>query len=183
VSKKNNFTDLFLEEMVVLLPRLWRFALAQTRQRGLAEDLVQQTCQRALEKRTQFQPGTRQDYWMFAIMSSLWKNYLRGEKLRRGLGRVEASELWDDGQVADIDDALLHSQLLRAVLELPGWQREVVTLVYIEGLSYRQASETLAIPLGTIMSRLAAAKTALAAKLNTPWEETQIERSYHGKRL
>ncbi len=168
---------------MALLPRLWRFALAQTRQRGLAEDLVQQTCQRALEKRGQFTPGTRQDHWMFAIMSSLWKNTLRGEKLRRGLGRVEASDLCDDGRISEIDEALLHSQLLRAVLELPEWQREAVMLVYVEELSYRQASETLAIPIGTVMSRLASAKTALAAKFSAPGDDARKDRFYHGKRL
>ncbi|MGL4636388.1 MAG: RNA polymerase sigma factor [Beijerinckiaceae bacterium] len=188
MSDKNNFTDLFLEEMVLLLPRLWRFAVTQTRQKTLAEDLVQQTCQRALERRAQFQPGTRQDHWMFSIMSSLWKNHLRAEKLRLGIGRVEAADLWDEEQLSGIDDGLMHSRLLSAILELPVWQREVVTLVYIEELSYRQASDALSIPLGTVMSRLAAAKVALAGKLNAnpdplKKEHAQTSGSHHVKRI
>eukprot|EP01036_Dinobryon_divergens_P001691 gene1691-2220_t len=103
---------------------------------------------------------------MFAILSSLWKNHLRAEKIRRGLGSVDAEGLWDDGQIAQAEEAILLSQLQQAVLELPGWQREPVVLVYVEQMSYKEAATILDLPLGTVMSRLAAAKTALAARLN-----------------
>lgn len=171
--------DAFLDEMVALLPRLWRFAMAQSRQKSLAEDLVQQTCQRALERRHQFMPGTRLDHWMFAILVSMWKNYLRAEKVRRGLGTVDAADLWDDGQVGKADDAILRSQLMNAVTSLPEWQRNPVFLVYVEHLSYQDAAGVLDVPLGTLMSRLAAAKTALAAILNPSAPPLPQDRSYH----
>ena len=164
---------------MALLPRLWRFALAQCRQKNLAEDLVQQTCQRALERRVQFEPGTRLDHWMFAILASLWKNHLRSEKIRRGLGSVDANDLWDDGQITKADEAIMHSQLLRAVLELPQWQRELVTLVYVEQMSYKEAAFVLDIPLGTVMSRLASAKTTLAARLHGADHQQSAGRFYH----
>ena len=165
--------------MVALLPRLWRFAMSQSRQRILAEDLVQQTCQRALERRPQFVPGTRLDHWMFAILVSVWKNYLRAEKVRRGLGTVDASDLWDESQIGKADDIILKSQLITAVTSLPDWQRAPVFLVYVEHLSYQDAANVLDIPLGTVMSRLAAAKIALAAKLNPAAPRLPQDRSYH----
>jgi RNA polymerase sigma-70 factor, ECF subfamily len=165
--------------MVALLPRLWRFALSQARQRVVAEDLVQQTCQRALERRQQFMPGTRLDYWMFAILVSIWRNHIRAEKVRRGLGAVGAEELWDDGRIGQADEAILRSQLMSAVAALPDWQREAVFLVYVEHLSYQEAADLLELPLGTVMSRLASAKLALAAKLNPAVPHLPQDRSYH----
>jgi RNA polymerase sigma-70 factor, ECF subfamily len=180
VKTKNKSADVFLEEMVALLPRLWRFALSLSRQKVLAEDLVQQTCERALERRGQFAAGTRLDHWMFAILSNLWKNHLRSEKIRRGLGSIDAEDLWDDGQIARAEEAILLSQLQQAVLELPSWQREPVVLVYVEQVSYKEAADILDLPLGTVMSRLAAAKTALAARLNPADARLPKSRSYHG---
>jgi RNA polymerase sigma-70 factor, ECF subfamily len=179
VRNEKNISDAFLDEMVALLPRLWRFAMSQSRQRIVAEDLVQQTCQRALERRSQFVPGTRLDHWMFAILASVWKNHLRAEKVRRGLGTLDAADLWDDGQIGQADDAILKSQLMTAVTALPEWQRGPVFLVYVEQLSYQEAAEVLDIPLGTVMSRLAAAKAALAAKLNPGAPRLPQDRSYH----
>ena len=64
--------------------------------------------------------------------------------------------------MATIESNILAGQVLRKVQALPEAQRETVFLVYVEGLSYREAAETLGIPIGTIMSRLAAARAKLA---------------------
>jgi RNA polymerase sigma-70 factor, ECF subfamily len=179
---KNKFNDQFREEMVVLLPRLWRFAISLARQTILAEDLVQQTCERALEREEQFSIGTRQDHWMFAIMASLWKNHLRSERVRTGHGTIGADEISNEGDIGLVEQALLRSTLHQAVMELPLWQREAVLLVYVEDMSYRDASETLKLPLGTVMSRLASAKVALASRLNPDATDAQDKRSYHGEK-
>jgi RNA polymerase sigma-70 factor, ECF subfamily len=179
VGQQKKTGDAFLDEMVALLPRLWRFAMSQSRQRTLAEDLVQQTCQRALERRTHFMDGTRLDHWMFAILASVWKNQLRADKVHRGLGTVDAADLWDDGQIGKADEAILKSQLVNAVTTLPDWQRAPVFLVYVEQMSYQDAADVLDIPLGTVMSRLAAAKIALAALLNPAAPRLPQDSSYH----
>lgn len=163
-AKKNG--DSFHTGIVTMLPRMWRFAVSLCRQRALAEDLVQQTCQRALERRHQFEAGSQLDHWLFSIMSSIWKNHLRAEKVRRGIGVIDAVELWDDSNVLALEQSLMQSELQRAVAELPLWQRETILLVYVEEMSYQEAATTLNIPIGTVMSRIAAAKVALAAKLN-----------------
>jgi RNA polymerase sigma-70 factor (ECF subfamily) len=144
-----------------LLPRLWSFGVVLSGDRSVAEDLVQQTCLRALERSDQYQPGTRLDRWTFAIMASTWKNQRRANAVRVGNGIVDAAEALGADLSASSEDMLFHKQVLRAVGELPEAQRTAMVLVYVEGFSYKEAANILEIPIGTVMSRLAAAKNAL----------------------
>ena len=144
------------------LPRLWRYALVLSRSRDVADDLVQATCVRALERAEQFLPGTRVDRWLFAILRSIWLNEIRARKTREGAGTVDAGDaLFGDG-AAEIETNILAGQVLKAIGHLPEAQRETVLIVYAEGYSYAEAAESLNIPIGTVMSRLAAARVALA---------------------
>jgi RNA polymerase sigma-70 factor, ECF subfamily len=74
------------------LARLWRYALVLSGARDVADDLVQATCVRALERAEQFQLGTRLDRWLFTILRSIWLNELRSRRVRMGGGFVDASE-------------------------------------------------------------------------------------------
>ena len=65
-----------------LLPRLWRFCLVLSGNRSVADDLVQATCLRALEREDQFQPGTRFDSWMYRIMRNMWIDETRARSRR-----------------------------------------------------------------------------------------------------
>ncbi len=144
------------------LAALWRFALVLSRSRDTAEDLVQATCVRALERAGQFEPGTRLDRWLFSILHSIWVNEARARKVRQGKGVVDAElALTFDGGHA-IETNILAAQMLKAIGALPEGQREAVLLVYAEGYSYRDAATVLGVPIGTIMSRLAAARARLA---------------------
>ena len=144
------------------LARLWRYALVLTGARDQAEDLVQATALRALERSGQFTTGTRLDHWLLAIERSIWFNELRARKIRRGQGFVDASEaLTIDGAQA-LETNISANQVLMAVSRLPEAQRETVFLVYVEGHTYQEAATALAIPIGTVMSRLAVARAALA---------------------
>ena len=144
-----------------LMPRLWRYALVLLGNRTDAEDLAQATAIRALERAQQFQTGTRMDRWCFSILSSIWKNELRARSVRRGQGLVPAE---DAGLVAadNRDVNILARQVFTQIMQLPEAQRETVHLVYVEGYSYAEAAERLDIPIGTVMSRLATARRALA---------------------
>jgi RNA polymerase sigma-70 factor (ECF subfamily) len=144
------------------LARLWRYGLVLSGARDVADDLVQATCLRAIERASQFQSGTRLDRWLFSILRSIWLNELRSRRVREGGGFVDASEalVVDGGR--EIETNIFAAQVLREVGGLPEAQREAVLLVYVEGLSYREAAEVLAAPIGTVMSRLAAARSALA---------------------
>ena len=143
------------------LARLWRYGLILSGARDVADDLVQATCVRAIERADQFQLGTRLDRWLFSILRSIWLNELRSRRVREGGGFVDASEALTVDGGRDIETNIFAGQVLREVGGLPEAQREAVLLVYVEGLSYREAAEVLAAPIGTIMSRLAAARLAL----------------------
>ena len=89
--------DVVVAELPRLLSRLWRYGLVLTRNPDIAEDLVQATCLRALEKSSQFTVGTRLDRWLFAILRSIWINQVRGERVRFGKGVVDPEVLISDG--------------------------------------------------------------------------------------
>jgi RNA polymerase sigma-70 factor, ECF subfamily len=132
-----------------------------TRRSHDAEDLVQATCLRAIERADQYMPGTRLDRWLFAILRSIWLNQVRGERVREGEGIVDAeATLSFDGAKA-METNILTSQVLKRLAALPTAQRETALLVYAEGYSYAEAAAMLEIPIGTVMSRLATVRAAL----------------------
>jgi len=144
------------------LAALWRYGLVLSGSRQTAEDLVQATCLRALERASQYTPGTRLDQWLRAILRSIWLNDLRAQRLRQGAGWLPAEEvLIFDGR-EQIETNILATQVLRQMRALPEAQREALYLVYGEGLTYAEAAQALDIPIGTVMSRLAAGRARLA---------------------
>lgn len=145
-----------------LLKRLWRYGMVLTGDQDMANELVQATCLRALERCEQFEPGTQLIRWTYTILGSIWKNELRSRSVRQGLGHVDPEiALVTDG-ISEMDTNILARQVLKEVEQLPEGQREAVFLVYGEGLAYREAAEVLDVPVGTVMSRLAAARSKLA---------------------
>jgi RNA polymerase sigma-70 factor, ECF subfamily len=161
------------------LTRLWRYGLLLTGQRDTAEDLVQATCVRALERAHQFEPGTSLDRWLFSILRSIWLNEVRARRVRTGEGIVDAEvSLVFDG-IRQVEASILAHQVLRDVAALPEALRETLFLVYVEGLSYREAAAILDVPIGTIMSRLARARSLLGA-LNA--EERHVQEAPEVKR-
>ncbi len=143
-------------------PRLWRFAYGLVRNRAAADDLAQATCLRALEKAGQFQKGTHADRWIFTICRNIWLNDLRAGKLRLGMGVVPADESDLQAKNCDPVENIFASEVLTKVMALPDAQRETVLLTYVEGFSYKDTAAMLDIPIGTVMSRLSAARKALA---------------------
>ena len=159
---KASAQQLVRSDLATHLARLWRYALVLSGRRDWAEDLVQATCLRALERAHQFQPGTRLDRWLFTILRSIWLNEVRAARIRQGEGWVPAElALSFDGGAA-VETNILAAQVLDEIQALPEMQRETVLLVYVEGLTYREAAEMMAVPIGTIMSRLASARAQLS---------------------
>ncbi|MFS8047939.1 RNA polymerase sigma factor [Rhizobium sp. BR 314] len=147
------------------LARLWRYGVVLSRQRDVADDLVQATCVRALERASQFTAGTRLDRWLFAILHSIWLNEVRSRRVRMGQGFVDADETLVFDGALETETHILAGQVLQRVQALPEAQRTAVFLAYVEGLSYREVAEILEVPIGTVMSRLAAARTKLAESM------------------
>jgi RNA polymerase sigma-70 factor, ECF subfamily len=144
------------------LARLWRYALVLSRARDAADDLVQATCLRAIERADQFVAGTRVDRWLFAILRSISLNEIRSRRIREGGGFVEAKVVLTTDGAREIEMNITAFAVLRAIEGLPEAQREAILLVYGEGYSYAEAAAMLGVPIGTIMSRLAGGRAALA---------------------
>jgi RNA polymerase sigma-70 factor (ECF subfamily) len=148
-----------------LWPRLWRYALVLTKDRAEAEDLAQAACLRAMEKAELFTPGTRLDAWVMRILHRLWLNERRSSKYRAGAGLVSVDDIELPSNCLEADQNIFHAQVLSRVMGLPEAQRETVLLAYLEGYKYQEVAEMLDIPIGTVMSRLAAARATLSAEL------------------
>ena len=144
------------------MPRLRRFAyaLAGDPQRG--DDLVQEAFARAFAHLDQYQPGTRLDSWMYRIVRNVWFNQERAARVR---GTVVDLDHAPDIVGADgrdvVETRLTLEQVLRALARIPRDQRELIVLICVEGLSFKEAAAILDIPLGTATSRLARGRRAL----------------------
>lgn len=157
------------DRMVELLPRLRRFACALTGSLDKADDLVQETCARALVNAGQWQPGTRLDSWMYRIAQNLWIDRLRAEKVRGpSIDPDSVRNLAGMDGRAVTESRLTLQAVARGLSRLPPDQQLVITHVCLDGLSYKDAAEALDIPIGTVMSRLARARRALGDALAPP---------------
>ena len=153
--------ELFRDEIIELLPRLRRFARTITRDPHDADDLVQVTVERALLKFGQWKEEARLESWMFGIMRNAWIDEVRARARRdRVFAPAEVGE--NVGASTSDQDAIA---LQSAMAQLPEEQRMAIGLVLVEGLSYKEAAEVLGVPIGTLTSRLARGRDALAALL------------------
>jgi RNA polymerase sigma-70 factor, ECF subfamily len=153
--------------IVEFLPRLRRFCHAITSDPDKGDDLVQDTCARALSRLEQWEAGTRLDSWMFRIAQNLWLDQRRAHKVRGDAVDIDkAYDIpGDDGRDIAEHRLTLH-EVNEGIAELPADQQVLIALVCIEGLSYREAAEVLEVPIGTVMSRLARARRALFDRTN-----------------
>ena len=152
----------FQTELVKLLPRLERFAFALTGNLDQGGDLVQEACARALERKEQWQPGTRLDSWMFRIIRNIWIDNRRANKVRGEPIDIDTAYDLSNVDGRTVTDARMTLESVgRAMEMLPEEQRLIVALVCIDGLAYREAAEVVDAPIGTVMSRLARARVAL----------------------
>ena len=155
-------TDDIRARMVEFLPRLRRFAYSLTGDRDQGDDLVQETCTRALARMDQWQPGTRLDSWMFRIAQNAWFDRARAKKVRGEVIDIDdAHDLSDTDGRKVTENRLTLGVVSAGIARLPDDQRVLITLVCVEGLSYKEAAEQLQVPIGTVMSRLARARQTL----------------------
>jgi RNA polymerase sigma-70 factor (ECF subfamily) len=151
-------------QMIALLPRLRRFARGLAGSRDDADDLVQGACERALRSIDSWQPGTRLDSWMYRILHNLWVDQHRRRRHEAPIEDADLKVGGEDGR-RTAESRLELAEVRAQIAALPEPQRDVLVLVCIEDMSYREAAETLSVPIGTVMSRLARARASLAAAL------------------
>jgi len=146
------------------IPRLRRYARALTGNRDAADDLVQDTLERALRRVFLFRPGKDPRAWLFSIMHNVFVNGVRSPAATRAAAGDDAPE-----PIArdTAHDGLLARDIERALALLPPEQREVVLLVGLEELSYEATAQVIGAPLGTVMSRLSRGRERLRTLLDT----------------
>jgi RNA polymerase sigma-70 factor (ECF subfamily) len=148
------------EQIVALIPRLRRYARALTGNAEQADDLVQDCLERGLSRFHLWRRGSDLRAWLFTIMHNLHVNNLRRARIR-----PDAAVLpdWDaTGAVLPLqEDIVALRSIIAALGQLPDEQREVILLVGLEEMSYREAAAALGIPIGTVMSRLARGRERL----------------------
>lgn len=153
----------FRIELRSLIPRLRRFGHALTGSADEGDDLVQDALEKALSREAQFNEGTRLDSWMYKIMQNAWIDKKRSAARQRLVVQPmedDTNAVGEDGR--DSFDARINLRRVREMMDrLHADERSVLALVSIEGQTYQQAAETLGIPIGTVMSRLARARAKL----------------------
>lgn len=165
-QRRHVVQDTFRRDLISVIPKLRRFALSLVGNAQDADDLVQSACEKALRNAGQFQPGTRLDSWMYRIIQNLWLDDRRRSRTRGTAIDPEDAYLSDEGRAAQLpEDRMMLAQVRSAMAELPEAQRAVLSLVAIEGLSYKETAEVLGVPMGTVMSRLSRAREALLPRL------------------
>ncbi len=159
-------SDTFTEDLIDFLPNLRRFALSLCRSPDLADELVQVTAEKAFAARHNFDPATRLDAWLFRILRNAWIDMIRRNKTRGH--QIDIDDM-PEAQVVDgtktTETSLMLKSAFTAMDELPDDQREVMTLICVDEMTYKEAAEILGAPIGTVMSRLSRARIAIAEKL------------------
>lgn len=151
------------EGLIELLPRLRRLARTLAGHVHDADDLVQVALERALARADQWRPDSRLDAWVVGILRNAWLDELRSRgRWQRVLAPEEAGDSVGDATVERQAEAM---SVASAMARLPVEQREVVALVLVEGLSYRETAALLEVPIGTVTSRLARARATLQTLL------------------
>ncbi|MEW6132665.1 MAG: RNA polymerase sigma factor [Pseudomonadota bacterium] len=149
-------------ELIQHIPRLRRYARALVRDAARADDLVQDTLERALAKLDLWRPESDLRAWLFTLMHNLFVNQMRSSNSHAMCELDEANDVpVSGGQM----EALVVRDIHAALAKLPPEQREVMLLVGLEQFAYADAARILGVPPGTVMSRLSRARERMRQML------------------
>jgi RNA polymerase sigma-70 factor (ECF subfamily) len=152
------------KELVGLAPQLRRYAYALARNPADADDLLQATLERVLSR--PMPEGAEVAKWSYTVCRNVWIDEIRSRKVRTAAApelAYASKTTVSAEETAGAQMALVRAQA--GIDKLPEEQREVLAMVAIAGMAYREAAEALSVPIGTVMSRLARARAALAAHM------------------
>jgi RNA polymerase sigma-70 factor (ECF subfamily) len=139
--------------------RLYRVAYAWCHNAALADDLVQETLAKALRKSSQLRDPKARDAWLFTILANCYRDHYRKQREMDDIDEIEISH--ETTPESETSRAEIVGMVRAAIARLPQGQRQVVTLVDLEGFSYVEVAQILDVPIGTIMSRLCRARNAM----------------------
>ena len=159
--------EVLKRKIVDLIPRLRRFARGLTKDPELADDLVQDACERALERLDQVRENGRLDSWLYRIVYTRWIDRLRRQKTRKAHLILMTDANRQINQDRNMADSRLHAAMdIRTALNaLPEVHRAAILLVMVEGYRYSEAANILDLPVGTVASRVARARGMLTKLL------------------
>ncbi|MGJ8691577.1 MAG: RNA polymerase sigma factor [Thalassotalea sp.] len=152
------------KQILALVPMIRRFAYSLTGNQHDADDLLQNTIERLLTKGVP--EHVELNKWMFRVCRNIWIDEFRARKVRQiaaQLPELSADQIVNNEQASD---QISLNEVNTAMEVLPSEQRSILSLVAIQGMSYKEVSETLEIPIGTVMSRLSRARASLSQCLN-----------------
>ena len=152
--------------------RLYRLAYSWCHIPELADDLTQDTLSKALKQSAQLKDLEAMDSWLFRILSNCWHDHLRAKRETM----IYDEELHQHQSTPELLNLRLQEidRVRRAVAALPESQRQVITLVDIEGCRYAEVANILELPIGTVMSRLCRARSALKERLHASSSTSQL---------
>lgn len=157
-------SDTQRQALMAELSGLRRFCLSLTNEPADADDLLQLTVERLLERGMPADAHVAK--WTYRVCRNIWLDELRSREVRHRYAQGEVAANSDSlGQVPEGADRLELERVAVAMGELPEDQRAALLLVAIEGRAYAEVAEILDIPIGTVMSRVARARRSLADKL------------------
>jgi RNA polymerase sigma-70 factor (ECF subfamily) len=147
---------------------LYAYAMVLSRNPAMAADLVQESYLRALKAKESLRPDSNVKSWLFTILRNIWLNHLRHERAGPKLAELDSDENLADVSIATSEDPhdlyvrnLQREQVRAAIQQLPIEFREIIILREYEELSYSEIANVLQCPMGTVMSRLARARSRL----------------------
>jgi len=155
---KRPASDVFSAQALQYIPRLRRYARALTADASAADDLVQDTLERALVKQSLWREGSDLRAWLFTVMHNVFINQVRSAAVSRTL---PLDDSFADQPQLQSTDRLEIRDLDAALQALPEEQRTVVLLVGLEQMTYEETARVLEVPIGTVMSRLSRGRERL----------------------
>ena len=157
---------IFRDQLVALLPSLRAFSRGLCRHREMADDLAQDTMMRAWAARDSYTQGSNFRAWMFMIMRNQFYTTLRKNSRTTSLDPEVAERVLVSAPAQQ--DGINVDDVAKALQKLPAEQREVLMLVGANGVSYEEAAEIMGCAMGTVKSRMARGRAALALLIDGP---------------
>jgi len=161
----------FRSRLAAEIPHLRRLARGLAGEAALADDLVEDCLERALAKENFYDPARQLRTWLYAIMRDSRVGELR-RRSRAGLVKSVDDLAPEEGEAAgEQEDQAAVRSIAEALEQLPYFHREEILLVALEDMSYREVAKIIGAPVGTVMSRLSRARSALSARLGSKQQD------------
>lgn len=158
-------------------PSLYKVAYSWCHAADVADDLVQDTVMKAIRNAKSLRDMNKMNSWLFTILANCWRDYLRKQKPTDDIDECIFTD--DDSPELAQERQNITDIVQQAVATLPQGQRQVLSLVDLEGFSYAEVAEIIGIPAGTVMSRLNRARKTLSVQLLELKEENVLTQGTH----